>query len=151
MCIRDRSTWGVQHEGYLAYIQMNENGDLGAFVFCDAEYPRRLAFALIKKALEEYNATVRDNWKKFKSDENIPCPAARKLFLDYQDPKKVDALSAAQENVERTQVIMHDNIQKLLARNEDIDQLVQKSKDFSLQSKVFYKNSKKMNKCCTLF
>jgi synaptobrevin family protein YKT6 len=41
----------------------------------------------------------------------------------------------------------------LLERQGNLDQLVAKSNDLSAGAKVFYKNSKDMNKssCCTIF
>ncbi len=46
---------------------------------------------------------------------------------------------------------MHDNIKKLLEGEKNLDELVEKSKDFSTHAKIFYKQSKKTNKCCQIF
>mgnify|MGYP002344988255 CR=1 FL=1 len=53
--------------------------------------------------------------------------------------------------MEETKVVLHESVNKLLSRQGDLDELVEKSKDLSLYSKQFYKNAKKMDKsCCQL-
>ena len=44
-----------------------------------------------------------------------------------------------ESTIEETKVILHENIEKLLAREGDLAILVEKSKDLALSSKVFYK------------
>jgi synaptobrevin family protein YKT6 len=140
----------VTHETYVCYMLMSERDDIGVFAFCDSEYPRRVAFDFLKASLMEFEGSVRDTWKTIKSDDNLTLPNVKKLFAEYQDPRKVDSLSAAKDSIEKTQVVMHENIQKLLENQGTLDDLVLKSKDFSEQSKMFYKQSKKMNRCCSL-
>ena len=43
---------------------------------------------------------------------------------------------------------MVENIDKVLARGEKIDDLVQRSSELNDSTKQFYKKSKKMNSCC---
>ena len=55
--------------------------------------------------------------------------------------------------MDETNVILHENLKKLLERQGNLDLLVAKSNDLSAGAKVFYKNSKDMNKsgCCIIF
>lgn len=66
-------------------------------------------------------------------------------------PAKVDKLTEANEKIEETKVVLHDNIKKLLENQGNLDELVDKSKDLSMGAKQFYQTSKKMDKsCCSL-
>lgn len=48
--------------------------------------------------------------------------------------------------------LVHKNMDDLLKRGEDLDKLMEKSKDVSNLSLDFYKNAKKTNKrCCSLY
>ena len=63
----------------------------------------------------------------------------------------MDKLTKAIEEVDKTKVVLHESVKKLLERQGDLDDLVAKSKDLSEASKQFYKSSKKMDKkCCQL-
>ncbi len=55
---------------------------------------------------------------------------------------------ALQEEVEETKVVLHNTIQSVLERGEKLDDLVEKSESLSAQSKLFYTQARKMNKCC---
>jgi len=93
---------------------------------------------------------VGDTWKKFGTDEKIEVPELKVKFIDYQEPKKVDKLTESQETISKVEAVMHENIEKMLANQGNVEELILKSKDFSEQSKMFYKQSKKMNRCCEL-
>ena len=70
----------------------------------------------------------------------------------FQDVNNVDKLTMAQNTLKETEVVLHDNIKKLLDNQKDLDQLVAQSDDLSKGAKMFYKGSKKMNKsCCEIF
>jgi synaptobrevin family protein YKT6 len=53
-----------------------------------------------------------------------------------------------QREIEEVKLIMVENIDKVLERGEKIDDLVEKSNTLSIESKKFYKKSKKLNSCC---
>jgi synaptobrevin family protein YKT6 len=54
--------------------------------------------------------------------------------------------------VDETEIILHDNLKKLLERQGDLDQMVAKSNDLSKSAKAFYKTSKSANSsCCVIF
>lgn len=142
----------VQHEEYFCHILVSTEDNKAAYLFCDQDYPRRLAFAALNESLALFEKTVGDNWKKYQKDENIPVDGIEDIIKNYQDPSKVDKLSMAQKNVDDTKVILHENIKKLLERQGDLDTLVAKSNDLSKGAKAFYKTSKKVNKsCCNIF
>ncbi|CAK75878.1 unnamed protein product (macronuclear) [Paramecium tetraurelia] len=144
----------VMHEDKYCHIQMGYGSDkVGAYAFCDQDYPKRIAFAFLNAVLQAFQKKVGDDWKKYKEDESIEVPEIKQLFQEYQDPKNVDKVLLAQTKVDETNIILHENIKKLLERQGDLDQLVAKSNDLSAGAKMFYKQSKDMNKksCCEIF
>jgi synaptobrevin family protein YKT6 len=38
---------------------------VGAYVFCDKDYPRRIAYAFLNSVLETFLKTVGEGWKKY--------------------------------------------------------------------------------------
>lgn len=142
----------VQHEEYFCHILVSTTEQIAFYMFCDQDYPRRIAFAALQECSEVFKKNVGDNWKKFAKDENIPVSGIEDIMKNYQDPSKVDKVSQAQKNVDETKIILHENIKKLLANQGDLDTLVAKSNDLSKGAKAFYKSSKKVNKsCCNIF
>ncbi len=83
-----------------------------------------------------------DKWETYKEDIQLEIKEISDLFKKYQDPSKVDKVTQAIKEVEETKVVLHESVNKLLARQGDLDDLVAKSKDLSEYSKKFYKNSK---------
>ena len=63
----------------------------------------------------------------------------------FQDPKEVDKLQKLKGELEEVQKIVHKNMNDLLKREEDLDKLMEKSKDVSNLSLDFYKNAKQTN------
>lgn len=80
--------------------------------------------------------------------------AARNLattFIEkYQKHTNYDGLSKVQSELDELKEIMVQNIETVLKRGEQLDDLVAKSADLSTKSKQFYKASKKVNSCCTI-
>ena len=110
-------------------------------------YPGRVAFDVIDKAMKAFSAKSND-WSSQTADTNVSVPELTSLLKKYQNPQEVDQLMKIQADVDETKEIMVKNIDKLLDRNEKLEDLVAKSDDLSMQSKTFMKQSKKMNSCC---
>jgi synaptobrevin family protein YKT6 len=143
----------VQHEDkYVVHILVSSYDNLAVYAFCDSDYPRRIAYKCLEECMEKFNAKVKDSWQQHLKDENIDFGVLPGLLKSYADPSKFNKLVMAQKNADEVQVILHDTIKKLLDQAQDLDKLVEKSKDLSAQSKMFYKNTKAMNKsCCNIF
>lgn len=140
----------VEHQGTLCHIQRHSQ-TIAAYAFVDKEYPERIAFALLNKALQVFIERTGETWKQAREDNNIAMPEIKKLFEDYQNPANVDKLTLANMKIEETKVILHQNIKQLLENQGNLDELVDKSKDLSAGAKQFYQTSKKMDKsCCSL-
>jgi synaptobrevin family protein YKT6 len=47
------------------------NDKLGAYAFCDQEYPKRIAFAFLNAVLTAFQKKIGEEWKKFKEDQTL--------------------------------------------------------------------------------
>lgn len=138
------------HEDQMVHMQVSYSDDFIICVFSSVDYPKRVAYSYIKQAFELFNQQVGQQWKNIPKDENIPVKGWPDLFKQYKTASN-DQLTQAQMKVNETQDILVSNMQELLERQGKLDELVQQSDDLSNQTKMFYKNSKKMNKkCCIL-
>jgi synaptobrevin family protein YKT6 len=84
-------------------------------------------------------------------DEDLKWGKLEEFIKKYQDPKEVDKLEKLKEELKQVEEICHKNMNDLLKRGEDLDKLMEKSKDVSNLSLDFYKQAKKANsRCCSL-
>lgn len=112
-------------------IACHRIGEAVAVLVTDLEYPSRISFELLRRVHED------------SSDVHLS-----QIVQQCQDPGTVDALIRVQQKLDETLVIMHENVNKILARGDSIDLLVEKSEHLSKQSKMFYKVARKHNRCC---
>lgn len=140
----------VEHQGTLCHIQRHSQ-PIAAYAFVDKEYPVRIAYSLLQKVLNVFLEKTGETWRQVKEDTSMSIPEIKKLFEEFQNPANVDKVFLAQEKIDETKIVLHDNIKKLLENQGNLDELVDKSKDLSAGAKQFYQTSKKMNKsCCSL-
>ncbi len=104
-------------------------------VITDSSYPKNVAYDLIHQTKKS----------------NLTNPTINNLFISYQDPIKIDPILKIKQEMNETQIIMLDSIDKLLARGEKIEDLMEKSEKLSDQSFVFKKKAKDLNSCCRIF
>ena len=144
--------YSINHEGYNVHAIVNEDNNLFAFyAFTDKDYPRRLAYKMLEEIQFEFKKAVGESWKNMKQDDKIKVVKMEEVFHKYKDATKIDALTIANMKVEKVQGVLIDNMKQLLERQESLDAMVQKSEDLTQKTKIFYKNTDKMNsKCCTL-
>eukprot|EP00455_Lapot_gusevi_P013667 TRINITY_DN1670_c0_g1_i1.p1 TRINITY_DN1670_c0_g1~~TRINITY_DN1670_c0_g1_i1.p1 ORF type:complete len:237 (-),score=66.43 TRINITY_DN1670_c0_g1_i1:178-783(-) len=142
------SRQSIEHEGHVAHVYVRPDGLAGVAVV-DKEYPDRVAYTLIHKLLSDF-PTAHPNWQNVSEDFSCEFRALTTALAQYQDPQEADALMRVQRELDLTKDIMHKNIDSVLQRGERIDALVEKSNDLNAQSKMFYKQAKKMNSCCVL-
>lgn len=96
----------------------------------DNEYPTSVSYELLSKLV--HDPTVLQN-----------------IITDCQDPR-CRPMYRVRQQLDETLVIMHENVDKILQRSEDINELVQKSERLSQTSKTFYKVARKHNRCCSI-
>ena len=139
----------VTHEGYVVHCYVRSDG-LGGAVTTDAEYPARVAFVMIGQLLEEFSASVGDTWKTVTTPESVAFPPIEEYLQKYQDPAAADKVTKIQKELDETTEILHKTIDTVLERGVKLDNLVDRSNDLSMQSKMFYKSAKKTNSCCVI-
>lgn len=118
-----------EHEDVI--LACHRVGKVVAVLVTDLEYPSRISFELLRRVHED------------SSDAHLT-----QVVQQCQDPGTVDALIRVQQQLDETLVVMHENVNKILARGDSIDLLVEKSEHLSQQTKMFYKVARKHNRCC---
>lgn len=63
----------VEHQGTLCHIQRHSQ-PIAAYAFVDKDYPQRIAFGLLNKALQAFINSTGESWKQAKEDNNISIP-----------------------------------------------------------------------------
>ena len=93
--------------------------------------------------IDNFQSKIGESYLKYQGDEHLEF-GLNTIFEKYQDPSKIDNLISAQSKADQIKIVLHDNIRKLIEREEKLEILVAKSKDLSAQSKQFMKNTKKI-------
>jgi len=119
----------------ILYIYNQPSSDLIWYMVC-TQFLGRMAFLNLIKALI--------------SDESIE--AKIKRLNDFnQDPQRYeDKLDKVNAQLSDLTVLCHDNINKVLSHGESIDKLLDESDKLGDGAKLFYKGSRKLNRCCTI-
>jgi len=61
-----------------------------------------------------------------------------------------DKITKVNKELDKTIKIMSETVESILERGEKIEDLVNKSSELSLHSKIFYKTASDQNKCCII-
>lgn len=121
----------------------HREGNNCSIIVSTKDYPSRAAFSILREIMKEYN----------KCGGNFPngkCQTIQQGIVDYQDPTKADKLLQIQSNLDEIQKIMIMSLEKAIGRGESIKELAERSKELSEQSRIFVRESSKLNKCCTI-
>ncbi|WFD48803.1 palmitoyltransferase [Malassezia furfur] len=155
----------VSENQFTAHVHARPAVDgVSGVLISDSEYPVRVAFSLLNKLLEEFMIKVsKTSWQTQANNlalsGNIPSkgegivkssefPQAQEYLARYQDPRQADTILRVQQELDDTKIVLHNTIDSVLQRGEDLDKLVEKSGSLSQQSKMFYKSARKQNSCC---
>ncbi|WFC96316.1 palmitoyltransferase [Malassezia brasiliensis] len=155
----------VSENQFTAHVHARPAIDgVSGVLISDSEYPVRVAFSLLNKLLEEFMIKVsKASWQMQANNlalsGNIPSkgegivkssefPQAQEYLARYQDPRQADTILRVQQELDDTKIVLHNTIDSVLQRGEDLDKLVEKSGSLSQQSKMFYKSARKQNSCC---
>jgi synaptobrevin family protein YKT6 len=133
---------------YQCYIWRRSDG-LCCVVIADKEYPQFTAFQVCHKVIAEFEREQAE-WKQASKDcdGGKPTEWLSSLLEVCQEPAKVDKLLAIQQRLTEITEIMHKNIEQVLERGERLDLLVEKTEELSASSKLFLRDTKKLNSCC---
>lgn len=141
----------VEEGNYIGHVYARSEGICGVLI-TDKEYPVRPAYTLLNKILDEYLvAHSPEEWKNIsETNEKLGMKELNTYIVDYQDPTKADAIMKVQQELDETKIELHKTIENVLQRGEKLDNLVDKSESLTASSKMFYKQAKKTNSCCTI-
>ncbi|CAI4231148.1 unnamed protein product [Auanema sp. JU1783] len=138
----------VKENEYYLHCYVRADG-LAAVSVTDAEYQARVAMSFMTRVLDDFTAKVPSvQWKQIQTEKDCTYAGLEDLLKKWQTPREADPMTRVQEEVEETKIVMHNTIQSVLDRGEKLDDLVKKSENLSDQSKLFYTQARKMNKCC---
>jgi synaptobrevin family protein YKT6 len=135
----------ISQEAYMCHSYVTAE-NLAVCCIADEEYPRRPAFVMLSKLVEDFEKAF-PNWKNINSAEFD----LKQLLLRWQDPKTADSILKVQNELDETKAIVSETLEKILDRGQKLDDLVSRSDELSEQSKAFYKTAKKTNSwCCSV-
>ncbi|KAH8411683.1 hypothetical protein KR215_008749 [Drosophila sulfurigaster] len=138
----------VKQDAYMCHVYVRAD-NLAGVLIADHEYPQRVAHTLITKILDDFTAKVPAGLWPNGSEAQIPFDALPAFLTRYQDPKEADPLLKMQTDLDETKIILKNTIEAVLKRGENLEDMVYKSEQLSMQSKAFYKTAKKTNSCCS--
>jgi len=140
----------VKYQEYLCHTRIAPNG-LAVVTLCDQDYPRYVAFSLLKEALELFTQRYKDSaWKDTTTDLTLALPGMDAILKRYQDPAEADKLMKIKKDLDETKEIVIKSMDQLLARGERLEDLIEISNDLSFQSKAFAKRTEDLNSCCVI-
>jgi hypothetical protein len=113
----------------------NSNAGIGFVVITDHNYPTRISCALGRKCIQHISANHLEN--------------VEKTFEDYKRPS-IDVTAMIQTEVEQTNQIMKQVVDKLLDRGEKLEGLENSCDVLRNASSTFLVQSKTLNGCCIL-
>ena len=140
----------VQLEKGICYA-FSSDDKIGVTMICDEEYPKRVAIDILLKVHDNFKLFQAQNnldLNKIEDDTDVKFNYIETAIADWQDPSKKDSIMKLQNELNDVQDIMRQNLNELLKREENLENLMEKSKDLSAASVNFYKQAKKTNRCC---
>ena len=140
----------VQLEKGICYA-FSSDDKIGVTMICDEEYPKRVAIDILLKVHDNFKLFQAQNnldLNKIEDDTDVKFKYIETAIVDWQDPSKKDSIMKLQNELNDVQDIMRQNLNELLKREENLENLMEKSKDLSAASVNFYKQAKKTNRCC---
>ncbi|GAW80171.1 prenylated protein [Plasmodium gonderi] len=141
----------ITHEGNIVFaIKFSDN--ICPVVIATDDYPERVAFYMIYEIYMDFLRDIPKNvWSEVKQDNQINFNL--NVYLSkYKDPLTCDAIAQTNmkisENIEKVRITMD----ALIRNRENLDVLVDKSKDLSTTTKQLFKQSKKLKRkqCCRI-
>ncbi|VWU50358.1 SNARE protein, putative [Hepatocystis sp. ex Piliocolobus tephrosceles] len=142
-------------------IITHENNAVFAFKYPDNlcpvviatdNYPERVAFYMINEIYTNFTHTIPMNeWSEVKQD-NIINFNLNSFLEKYMDPLTYDAIAQTNIKINESMENVRVTMDTLIRNKENLDVLVDKSKDLSTTTKQLFKQSRKLKRksCCRL-
>ena len=135
----------------LYMLSLRDNNFIVALI-ASSKYPSRICKQIMLNIMNDFYDTklMHPKLAIIANDVYIKNNYIEHIFNNYQDPKKCDKIELIKSQLDETKDIMINNINLILERGEKIEDLLQQSKDLNMTSKLFLKQTKKINSCCTI-
>lgn len=88
------SRHSIKYDEINCHVQLTEDL-IAAYAFTDLNYPKRVIFTFLRKALDEFQEIAKDKWMRYNEDMNLNIKQISSDFKMYQLPEKVDKLCEA--------------------------------------------------------
>ncbi|SBT76302.1 prenylated protein, putative [Plasmodium ovale] len=141
----------ITHENNIVFA-FKYSDNICPVVIATDDYPDRVAFYMINEIYMDFIRSVpKKEWSEVKQDNKISFNL-NSYLEKYKDPLACDAIAQTNikisENIEKVRVTMD----TLIRNRENLDVLVDKSKDLSSTTKQLFKQSKKLKRkqCCRI-
>ena len=145
----DKYIGKYKYKEYLATIF--KKGRVRVGVISSETYPNGAMMNLLNNIYTFVNPLIEDSINGRYSLKNNP--DIIKYISDElkksQNPEP-DKITKVQSELDEIKKTMVTNIEKVIDRGEKIDNLIVKSQELSDNSKLFYKKTKKLNRCCII-
>lgn len=112
--------------------------DMSIVIITDKQYPNTVTLNLI--------GAIEDSYQKNQLTDEI----INEMFKKYNDQNNFDYLTKINMEIDQCHRILLDSIEKLLDRQQKIEELINKSNVLSDRSKDLFNKSKKLNSCCII-
>ena len=118
------------YQDYVCYAKIVDT-ELSAACVTDKEYPLRVVQKLLLSITDDYDLYA--------------------LMDKYKDISSVDKITAIRKELDETTEICKDVVNQLCLREDELQDLIDRTQELSDNTKIFANEAKKMNSCCTLF
>jgi len=138
----------------ILFLCKKKDNGIAVVLVTDQDYPSRVAFNCITTVFSEIEEGFEKNEKVIKNLKKDF--GANDTYLEFltnnsklfNDPIKADKILKVKKDIEDVKTILGQALEKLLDREERLEDLIKKSDDLSDISKEFYINSR--SSCCTI-
>ncbi|KAF5287078.1 hypothetical protein FQA39_LY16063 [Lamprigera yunnana] len=141
------SRQSIKEGEYMCHVYVRGDS-LAAVLISDEDYPPRVSHTLITKVLDEFTHIVPSSDWSTLSERDVLFPQINTYLAKYQNPREADAMCKIQADLDETKIILHNTVEAILERGENLDNLIAKSEGLSNHSKAFYKTARRTNSCC---
>lgn len=118
------------------------NIDGFCIVITNSEYPQTTASQLLIEMNKNFN---------FNAISKIDNQKLDSMFIQYQEPIKVDKVLKLKNTLDETKEVLYDSVDKLFERNDELNDLLKKSEMLAETGVDFNRGAKRLNSCCNLF
>jgi len=128
---------------------LKEVDDFSYVAITDNDYPAMAAHGILRNISKQFHSSNEEKSLEAATDDSIKFPYLAQCLQTYKEPPE-DKIQQIEKEIDKSKQIIQQSIEKVIANMEKLDDLVAKSNDLSEGSRLFYKNTKKLNRCCVL-